>query len=53
MKADFAVAINESTPYVMAYICTCGVLSVAFGDEAYGMFTGTCINGHLSNVMAS
>lgn len=53
MKTDFAVCHNEPTAYVMAYICTCGVLSCAFGDDAYGLFTGICINNHQSTVLAS
>lgn len=49
----FAVYHNEASAYVMAYICTCGALSVAFGEDAYGLFAGTCPSGHDSTVMAS
>jgi hypothetical protein len=52
-KTDIAVHHNENYPYVMAYLCTCGVLAVAFGTDAYGLFSGTCVNGHKSDLMAS
>ena len=53
-KTTFAVYRNEPSAYVMAYICTaCGALVVAFGDDAYGLFSGTCANGHDSTTMAS
>lgn len=53
-KTPFVVHRNESRAYVMACICTvCGVLVVAFGDDAYGMFSGTCVNGHGCTTMAS
>lgn len=53
MSTQFAVYQNTGSAYVMAYTCTCGEVSVAFGDEQYGMFTGTCPEGHQATVMAS
>jgi hypothetical protein len=52
-KTTFAVYENKAAAYVMAYLCTCGALSVAFGSEAYGLFAGTCSEGHDSTIMAS
>lgn len=52
-KCDFAVYANTAAAYVMAYICTCGAVAAAFGEDAYGLFFGTCSNGHASTTMAS
>lgn len=52
-KTTFAVYRNARSDYVMAYLCACGALSVAFGSEPYGLFTGTCAAGHDCTVMAS
>lgn len=51
--AFIAVWQNTGNAYVMAYICTCGHVSVAFGDDPYGLFTGTCPQGHERTLMAS
>jgi hypothetical protein len=52
-ETDFTVYRTAGTAWVMAYICTCGRPSAAFGDDAYGLFTGTCLDGHDSTIMAS
>jgi hypothetical protein len=52
-NTEFAVYENSGTAYVMAYICTCGRVSVAFGAESHGHFNGTCPEGHDSTVLAS
>jgi hypothetical protein len=52
-KTTFAVYENTGSAYVMAYICTCGKVAVAFGDDSHGLFLGTCPEGHTATVMAS
>jgi hypothetical protein len=52
-KTTFAVYENTGAAYVMAYVCTCGTVAVAFGEDAYGLFYGRCSKGHDSTIMAS
>ncbi|MEV4383411.1 hypothetical protein [Streptosporangium sp. NPDC049644] len=54
-KTDFAVyRTNRDAQYTMAYNCgDCGQPVVGYSDDAYGLFVGTCGNGHRSTVMAS
>ncbi|MEV4376968.1 hypothetical protein [Streptosporangium sp. NPDC049644] len=56
-KTDFAVyATNRDAQYTMAYNCQvsgCGQPVVGYSDDAFGLFVGTCGNGHRSTVMAS
>ena len=52
-QTETSVYANQDHAYVMAYTCTCGALSVAFGDDEYGLFSGTCAEGHDCTIMAS
>lgn len=53
-KVDFAVyKRNDNAAYTMAYNCVCGKPVIGYSDDAKGLFTGTCENGHESTVMAS
>jgi hypothetical protein len=54
MKVDFSVYQNDRTaPYVMAYRCSCGRLSVAFGADMKGLFVGVCEARHDVTITAS
>lgn len=50
-ETKYSVYKNPGTPYVMAYICFCGLTALAAGEKMHGRFTGTCPQGHDSTVV--
>ncbi len=54
-KTTFVVCSTDpNAKFTMAYTCNLdGLPVVGFGDDMYGLFVGTCPNGHRSTMMAS